>query len=51
MRGGGWEAAFPAAAQLWTRLPDVGAGKSVGTQGLPPHPWGLGTGREPRGGD
>lgn len=29
----GWEEAFPAAAQLRTRRPDVGAGRSVG----PPH--------------
>lgn len=42
--------AFPAAAQLWTHLPDADAGKVVGTQSLPPllplggplHPQGLG---------
>ena len=38
MCGGGWEQAFPVAAQLWTRLPDVGAGESVGTLGLPASP-------------
>ena len=38
MCGGGWERAFPAAARLWTRLPDVGAGESVGTRELPVSP-------------
>lgn len=28
--------AFPAAVQLWTHLPDVDAGKLVGTQSLLP---------------